>query len=54
MVVLIFALNLAFGMKNLMQINFLCYWLIPTLLSSNVVIQAIVYELLYKSKAFNS
>ncbi|MBQ3214077.1 MAG: helix-turn-helix transcriptional regulator [Clostridia bacterium] len=54
MVVLIFALNLAFGMKNLMQINFLSYWLIPTLLSSNVVIQAIVYELLYKSKAFNS
>ena len=54
MVIVIFALNLAFGMNNLMQVEYLSFWLVPTLLSSNIVIQAIVYELLYKSKAFNS
>ena len=54
MVIVIFALNLAFGMNNLMQVEYLSFWLVPTLLSSNIVVQAIVYELLYKSKAFNS
>ena len=53
-VILIFALNLAFGMSDLMQVEFLSYWLIPTLLSSNILVQAIIYELLFKSKAFNS
>ena len=53
-VILIFALNLAFGMSDLMQVEFLSYLLIPTLLSSNILVQAIIYELLFKSKAFNS
>lgn len=53
-VVVIFALNLALGMESLTQINFLSFWLIPTLLSSNLLVYSAVYYLLLKSKKFNS
>jgi len=54
LIVVIFALNLAFGMSNLVQVEFLSYWLVPTLLSTNIMLFSIVYYLLFKSKNFNS
>lgn len=53
-IIFTFAINLAFGMSNLMQIEFLSYWLIPSLLSTNFIVHAIIYQLLYNSKKFNS
>lgn len=52
--VLIFALNLAFGMTSLTEVRFLSYWLVPLILSSNLLISCFVYYLLLKSKSFNS
>jgi len=54
LVVLIFALNLAFGMTSLLEVKYLSFWLIPTLLALNLPISSIVFYLLLKSKNFNS
>ena len=54
LIVAIFALNLAFGMTSLLETNYISFWLIPTLLASNLPISSIVYYLLLKSKAYNS
>lgn len=52
--VVIFALNIAFGMTSLIEIKYLSYWLVPLLLSTNLLSGCLVYYLLLKSKNFNS
>lgn len=54
LVVAIFAINLAFGMKNLLEIKYLAFWIIPTLLALNLPASSVVFYLLLKSKNFNS
>lgn len=53
-IILIFALNLAFGMTSLTQVEFLSFWVVPSLLASNILLEVIVYNILYNTKMFNS
>lgn len=53
-IIAIFALNLVFGMTSLTEINYLSFWLVPTLLATNLPISSIVYFILLKSKLYNS
>ncbi len=52
-VVFIFAINLFIGMTSLNQIDFLSYWLLPTILTSNFMISTLLYYILLKTKRFN-
>jgi len=52
--IITFSVNVAVGMTNLMEVDYLSYWLIPILISSNVILYTIVYHLLLKSRHFNS
>lgn len=54
LIVGIFAINLAFGMTSLLQREFLSFWLIPSFMAINLLIKAIVYQVLLSSKSFNS
>lgn len=54
LVVVIFAVNLFFGMTSLTETFYLSFWIIPTLLAFNIPLSSIVYYLLLKSKAYNS
>ena len=49
-----FAICLICGMQNLLEINFLSYWLVPVLVSSNLVVFSLIYYALLKSKNFNN
>ena len=50
----IFAICLLCGMQSLTQIEFFSYWLIPILVSSNVITYALIYNALLKTKNFNN
>jgi PadR family transcriptional regulator PadR len=52
--VVTFAINLAFGMESLGQVEFLTYWLLPILLSSNIIVFYLIYSMLLSHKYFNS
>jgi PadR family transcriptional regulator, regulatory protein PadR len=41
-IIMIFALNFLFGMTNLNQSNFILYWLLPTLLCINLIIEKVI------------
>lgn len=51
--IIIFAICLAFGMKDILQREFLSYWLVPVLVASNIVLSYIIFYLFYKSSKFN-
>ena len=52
-IVFIFAINLFLGMTSLNQLDFLSYWLLPTILCSNYMISTLIYIILLKSKKFH-
>lgn len=52
--VVVFAICLAFGMKSLGDKHFIALWLIPVLLSSNVVVYYLIKYFFIKQKYFNS
>ena len=54
LIVIIFASNLFCGMTSLMQVEYLSYWLLPTILSTNILLYLLVYKVLLQSKNFNS
>lgn len=51
--VVTFAICLAAGMQGLSQMEFMAYWILPVLLSSNIVVSYLIYCLLLKQKYFN-
>ena len=52
--IIIFATCLICGMESLSQKAFLSYWLIPVLMSSNLVVYTLAYQLLYKTGKYNN
>ncbi|NCB48744.1 MAG: hypothetical protein EOM55_03900 [Clostridia bacterium] len=52
--VLTFAICLAFGMQGLSQVEFLAFWLLPVILSSNIIVSYLIYYFLLSHKYFNS
>ncbi len=52
--IIIFATCLICGMESLLQKSFISYWLVPILMSSNLVVYTIVYHLLYKTGKYNN
>ncbi len=52
-IVFVFAINLFIGMTSLNQIDFLSYWLLPIILTSNYVISTLLYFILLKTKHFH-
>lgn len=54
LIVATFAINIALGMNNLAQVDYLSYWLIPCLLFSNLLLSQGIYAILLKTKYFNS
>lgn len=53
-VILIFTLNIIFGMNNLFQIEYFTYWFVPILLLTNLLSSTLIYSILLKSKNFSS
>ena len=51
-IVFIFAINLFIGMTSLNQIAYLSYWLLPTILATNLVLSSLIYFILLKTKKF--
>lgn len=51
--VFVFAVNLFMGMTALNQLDFLNYWLLPIILSTNYIVAGLLYYCLLKSKKFN-
>jgi len=51
--VLTFAVCLAFGMQGLSQVEFLAFWLLPLILSTNILVSYLVYYFLLSHKYFN-
>ena len=54
MCIVIFAICLICGMESLSQKDFLSYWIIPILMSSNIVLYTVFYQFLYKTKKYNN
>ncbi len=52
--VITFAVCLVCGMQSLGQIEFLSYWLVPVLLSSNILTYCLIFHSLLKSKHYNN
>ena len=52
-IVFVFAINLFFGMTSLNQLNYLSYWLLPTILCTNYIVSTLIYFILLKSKQFS-
>lgn len=52
--VLTFAICLAFGMQGLTQVEYLSFWLLPVLLSTNIIVSYFIYCFLLSHKYFNS
>ena len=52
--VIIFAICLAFGMNSLLDANFISYWIISILISSNILVYHLIYMALFSTKKFNS
>lgn len=52
--IIIFATCLLCGMENLTQKEYLSYWLIPILMSSNLILYTLIYWLLYKTGKYNN
>ena len=52
--VIIFAICLAFGMNSLLDANFISYWIISILISSNILVYHLIYMALFSTKRFNS
>ncbi len=52
-IVFIFSITLFLGMTTLNQIDYLSYWLLPTVLSTNYLTSAIMYYLLLKCHKFH-
>ena len=54
LIIIVFTLNISFGMTNLFQVDFFVYWFIPILMSLNIIFSSIIYEFLLKSKKFDN
>lgn len=54
LIVATFAINIALGMNNLAQVDYLSYWLVPCLLFSNLLLSQGIYAILLKTNYFNS
>lgn len=52
-VAIIFAVCFMTGMQNVGQVEFLSFWLVPILLSTNIFVSYLVYFILLKSKNFD-
>ncbi len=50
----VFAVCLLCGMQSLAQVEFFSYWLVPILISSNIITYALIYNALLKTKNFNN
>ncbi len=52
--VVTFGVCLSLGMQGLTQIEYMAFWLLPVILSSNIIISYLFYSFLLKQKYFNS
>ncbi len=52
--IITFATCLLCGMQSLAQKEFLSYWLIPVLMSSNLILYSLIHHLLYKTGKYNN
>ena len=52
--IITFATCLLCGMQSLAQKEFLSYWLIPILMSSNLIVYSLIHHLLYKTGKYNN
>ena len=52
--IIIFATCLLCGMENLTQKKYLSYWLVPILMSSNLILYTLIYWLLYRTGKYNN
>ncbi|MDR0850399.1 MAG: helix-turn-helix transcriptional regulator [Christensenellaceae bacterium] len=52
-VVFVFSISLFMGMTALNQLDFLNYWLLPIILSTNYIVAGLLYYILLRSKRYN-
>lgn len=51
---LIYAINLLSGVNDFLDAKYLTYWLLPTILSTNIIISELLFIILKKSKIFKA
>lgn len=52
-IMFVVAMNFLFGMTNLNQVDYMIFWLLPSLLSLNIVFEAIIFKILLISGKYN-
>lgn len=52
-IMFVIAMNFLFGMTNLNQADYIIFWLLPSLLSLNIVFEIVIYKLLLMSGKYN-
>lgn len=52
-IMFVIAMNFLFGMTNLNQADYIIFWLLPSLLSLNIVFEIVIYKLLLLSGKYN-